>query len=160
MYDHDTEGRLVTVKEGDFDSSVGTGGACFTSQVDSMEHTYSEDGRLLKTEWKDESGTVTRRQESTYQADRRLKTLVNPVATSYARTFYYDDDGVPSKVEFEDFSSSAAKTEWDVDDLNRTTAMRRYTTAADSEGFTLTPASILNAIVEILDPLSHDMDLV
>ncbi len=153
---YDSNGRLSTVIQGDYNSGTGV---CDTTGH-KKEHTYDLDGRLTKLEIFDETPTVVRRQEYTYAADRRLSEIINPVDTQKKQVWTYDDDGVPAKVEFEDFSTSGAKTEWDVDNLNRTSKKRGYFDATTYEEFTLTPGVQLDLPTRVRDPATHDLDLV
>ena len=53
---------------------------------------------MTKIEWKDSAGTVQKKQEYTYGADRRVERVINPVVagSSAYQKWLYDDDGVPA----------------------------------------------------------------
>jgi RHS repeat-associated protein len=153
VYTYDNWERLSTLSVRDNNA-----GSCATSG-DTMAYTYALDGQVTKIEWKDSAGAVKRSQEYTFYSDRRREKTINPVSTSYFRKLYYDDDGVPAKLEFEDFATSEAKVEWDVDDLDRQTAVRKYHSANDHEDFTITQAAqMLGLPLEVVDEASHDID--
>lgn len=153
---YDSEGRPSTVKQADYDS--GTSSCSTTGNY--IQYTWDEDGRLLKTEWKDSAGVTKRSEEQTYGTDLRVYQQKNPVSTSYVKQWTYDPDGVPAEVLLEDYSTSAARRQWDVDNLNRTTAIRDYTSSNSNEAFSITAGVQLNLPTRVRDPASKDLDLV
>jgi YD repeat-containing protein len=140
FWEYDGEGRLEKIKDRD-DCNAGSSG-------DTIEHTYSIDGLLEKTEYKDASGQVTYRQESEYRADRRLARLINPVSPSHGRDFDYHDDGMLAEIVFED---GLGKQELDYDNLNRREELRRYTDSMSFDTWDLTPTKQLDLLAEVED---------
>lgn len=147
---YDAAGRLVTVQNSD---------AC-AANGDTITHTYDDDGHITKTQWKVNGSTLTREHEYTYADDRRVASEKNPVDTSKVKQWFYDDDGLPAELRFEDYSSTDARTQWDVDNLNRTTAERRYTTSSSNESWSVTAGVQLMMPTRLRDNASHDIDLV
>ena len=116
---YDSKGRLSSIKERD-DCNSGSSG-------DTIEYTYSDDGQVTKVEYKNASGTVTKRQEATYLDGRQLGTEINPVSTSYSRSYGYTADGFLSQIDFE---NTLGKTVWLWDSLDRQDEVRRYKTGS------------------------------
>ena len=124
--EYDTLGRLTKIKTRDDCSAASTG--------DTQEHTYDDDGLLIKTEWKDASGTVKRRQEQTYFDSRRLATIINPVDTSKSTSITYNSRGFVDTIEAE---SSLSKTTYGYDDDDRVSSVTRNRATGEDDVWTL-----------------------
>jgi YD repeat-containing protein len=117
--EYGAKGRLSKIKERDDCNAASSG--------DTIEYTYSDDGQVIKVEYKNASGTVTKRQESTYLDGRQLGTEINPVSTSYSRSYGYTADGLLSQIDFE---NTLGKTVWLWDAFDRQDEVRRYKTGS------------------------------
>ena len=150
-HEYDSEGRISKIKERDDCTPASSG--------DTIEYTYDTagDGKLIKIEYKDSSGTVTKRQELGYAADRRVETAKNPEETSYYKEWDYYDDGMAKTLTLED---DLGKTEWFYDDLDREDSRRRYTGSSTYETWDLTPGVQLDLPTEMSDPDSKDIEWV
>jgi len=138
--EYDSLGRLSKVKERDDCNAASSG--------HTQELTYNDDGLTTKVEYKDASGTVTYRRETTFGADRRLLEVLNPSDTSKKKTFAYEPDGMIDSITGED---SVGKTEWVYDALNRTDLEKRYTGASTSDDWNLLPGVQLDLPFEVED---------
>lgn len=114
---------------------------------------------MTKVEYKNASGTVKKRQEYTYGADRRRATAKNPVNTSYSKSYAYYDDGMFKSVTHED---DLGKTELTYDDLNRAEEKRRYTDVSTSayDTWDLTPGKQLDLPTAVEDDDAKAIDWV
>jgi RHS repeat-associated protein len=103
-HEYDSRGRLSKVKRRDDCNPASTG--------DTQELTYSDEGLLIKTELKDSSGTVKKRQELTYFDSRRLEKLINPVNTAKWTGLTWDPRGLVDTIAAIDAGSDLSKTQW------------------------------------------------
>jgi RHS repeat-associated protein len=137
---YDNRGRLATIRERD-DCIAGSAGH-------TQEFTYDDDGLKIKTEYKDATGTVTHRQETTYGTDRRLFEVINPAQPTKKRTLGYKADGRRASIDNED---SVGRTEWNYDALNRSTAEFRYVSPGTFNTFGLTNCLQVNRRLKLQD---------
>jgi RHS repeat-associated protein len=142
--DYDARGRVAKLKDRDDCTATSTG--------DTVEYTYSTDGQLIKTEYKDSSGIVRFRRAVTYGADRRLAEVYNPDFPTKKKIFSYADDGALSAVTNED---GVGKTEWHHDALRRVDQKRRYRDATSSDDWDLRPSLLQDLPTEIEDEDGH-----
>jgi YD repeat-containing protein len=139
-YEYDGRGRLMTIKNRD---------NCLPGQAgDNQEFTYDDDGNLIKTEYKDATGAVTRRDERTFGADGRIAEILNPSNTAKKKTFAYKADGMLESITGEE---STGKTEWAYDNLNRIDAEKRYNTTSTFDTWNLTPGEQLGLPKQVVD---------
>jgi RHS repeat-associated protein len=137
---YDAWGRLSTVKERD-DCTASSSGH-------TMELTYNDDSLAVKTEYKDASGTVTYRQETTYDDDRRLLEIINPAQTTKKKTLSYEPDGMLASVTGED---GVGITEWGYDPLNRANLEQRHLDATNSDDWAITNCKQMDRVVDVTD---------
>jgi RHS repeat-associated protein len=147
-YGYDTRGRLTSMKASDNCSAVGT---------DDQVFTFDDNGNLIKTEYKDSSGVVTKRQEKTFAADGRVKEILNPANTAKKKIFAYKPDGMLESMTGED---AVGKTEWAYDDFNRSDVEKRYKTALTFDTWHLTPGVQLDLPKKVQDDDMKSIDWV
>lgn len=154
LLSYDTVGRLSKTCERDAadTGTCGTGAQCNCSL-----YTYGGggevEGRITKIELQDSSGVTKRTQELAYNPDRRLHYVKNPVGGGN-KEILYDDDGVPAELRPE---GGFPAIQYDVDALNRQTALRRTKTGG-SDQWTVTPGVQLDLPTRVNDPTAKNLD--
>lgn len=152
---YDVTGRLSTVKERD-DCNTGSSG-------DTIEYTYSDDGRRLKVEYKDSSGTVTKRQEYAYSADRRRSETKNPVTANAKLTHLYENDGRLKDVKYTLEGPSVlqlGRTAMTYDVLGHIGDITKYKSVSTSDVWDLDPGFQMNLATRVEDPDTKGIDWV
>jgi RHS repeat-associated protein len=129
MYEYDTRGRLLRTKRRDDCNAASSG--------ETEEYTYSAEGLLIKTEDKDASGTVTKRQELTYFDSLRLEKIINPVNTAKWTGLAWEPRGLLDNVAAVDGANTLSKTKWAYDAESRVSSESRYTTSSAFDTWSL-----------------------
>jgi RHS repeat-associated protein len=127
FYEYDASGRLSKIKRRDDCVSTNSG--------DNEEFTRNAEGLATEIDWKDASGTITKKQPMTYYQGRQLNTMVNPVDTSKYDTFIYDARGIVNEI---DGAGSLSKNTYTLNADGRISAETRYYTSTASDSWTLT----------------------
>jgi RHS repeat-associated protein len=140
-FDYDSEGRLATISE--MDSLAASFRSPLSIPTPMTDKSRRSNGRTQPARQR----SVRNIHSMPTGASRRSLTRSLPVTTRSGTTTIY--------------SSSDAKTEWDVDDLNRNTKIRRYTGESDNEEWSLTQAAQhMGLPTEVIDESSKDIDYV
>lgn len=153
--EYDTKGRIWKLKERDDCNKDSLG--------DTIEYSYAaaggveSDSLLMKVTYKDSAGNAKLVQDYTYYDSRRTENSVNPVNTSYAKTYNYAADGRLTQVDLED---GVGKTEWVWDSLNRVDAVRRYKTSSTYDSWDSVYAAQFGNPTHVTDDNSKSMQRV